>query len=515
MKEPQITLRVLACVLAFILSPSAFILPKYARKESNLHQQIRRLRLYPLSYRRVSFILTAMRAAAKVCLIARPRRRAAIQYNEARFFHVAFTCVAPIFLMSISSPTSSPPPLPPLFDVPTHLIGWQGMTVTVPEPWNFVQFGGDHSAGHFSLTDDDGPRLELRWETPERTVDLEKSVADFVKRIGGDLKKQKHSFEEVPNLQLLSKTKKRKAQLASFGWKSDGATLGQGYGIAWQCEKCGRVVVAQIIGRGGERPGKLQSLTSEVFASMECHGSGGWETWSVFGLRVEIPEEFRLNKARLLTGRIEFDWTRGAARGVMAFFARDERIALSRHALANLVLQNESLHDWTRRVVMSADKRTFYRALLAAPLPGNMASRGKPPRDVKTRAPRVLAGENAATDEAENGAAEAEIVDETLIGGAAPFRDDAPDESETPSDKAAARDAAQNADALLTTGFLRDFRRVAMFWLLDKVRRRRVLPIELRVWHSESVNKIFVVKSELAPDNAHVVGDVIDSLESN
>ena len=391
--------------------------------------------------------------------------------------------------------------MPPLFDVPTHLIGWQGVTITVPDQWNFVQFGGDHAAGHFTLTDDDGPRLELRWETPERAVDLDKSVADFIKRIGGDLKKKKHSFDEVPNLQLLSPAKKRKAQLASFGWKSDGAILGQGYGIAWQCEKCGRVVVAQTIGRGSERPGKLQNLASEVFTSMECHGSGGWETWSVFGLRVEIPEEFRLNKSRLLTGRIEFDWTRGAARGMMAYFARDERIALSRHALANVLLQNETLHDWARRVVMGADKRTFYRALQAAPLPGNLAPRGKPPRDVKTRDARVLADENAPREDVE---IIAESTEET-----------APETAETSSEKSAERAAAQNADSILATGFLRDFRRVAMFWLLDKVRRRRVLPIELRVWHSEAVNKIFVVKSELAPGNEHVVGDVIDSLESN
>ena len=429
------------------------------------------------------------------------RLRAAIQYNEARFFAARVLAGAPIFLMAISSPTSSSSSLPPLFDVPTHLIGWQGVTITVPVQWNFVQFGGDHAAGHFTLTDDDGPRLELRWETPERAVDLEKSVADFIKRIGGDLKKKKHSFEEVPNLQLLSKAKKRKSQLASFGWKSDGATLGQGYGVAWQCEKCGRVVVAQTIGRGSERPGKLQSLASEVFASMECHGSGGWETWSVFGLRVEIPEEFRLDKARLLTGRIEFDWTRGTARGMMAYFARDERIALSRHALANVLLQNESLHDWARRVVMGADKRTFYRALQAAPLPGNMAARGKPPRDVKVRAARVLAGENAPLEETE-----------TVLENAAEL---SPDANATATEKTAARDAAQNADSLLATGFLRDFRRVAMFWLFDKVRRRRVLPIELRVWHSESVNKIFVMKSELAPDNKHVVGDILDSLESN
>lgn len=405
--------------------------------------------------------------------------------------------------------------MPPLFDVPTHLIGWQGVTITVPEQWNFVQFGGDHMAGHFSLTDDDGPRLELRWETPERAVDLEKSVADFVKRIGGDLKKKKHSFEEVPNLQLLAKAKKRKAQLASFGWKSDGATLGQGYGVAWQCEKCRRVVVAQTIGRGGERPGKLQNLASEVFGSMECHGSGGWETWSVFGLRVEIPEEFRLDKARLLTGRIEFDWTRGATRGMMAYFARDERIALSRHALANVLLQNESLHDWARRVVMGADKRTFYRALQAAPLPGNLAPRGKPPRDVKTRAARVLADENVPPEETESLETGAQTVDEISIDDATQQHEAASNADETSSEKTAAQAAAQNADSLLATGFLRDFRRVAMFWLLDKMRRRRVLPIELRVWHSESVNKIFVVKSELSPDNAHVVGDVIDSLESN
>lgn len=425
---------------------------------------------------------------------------------------------------SLSSPqenheTTAPQPtmpqpaaMPPLFAVPTQLIGWQGTTITVPAEWNFVQFGGDHTVGHFSLTDDDGPRLELRWEKPERSVDIEKSVTDFVERIGRDIKKQKQPFEALSGVHLLSKSRKRKAQLASFGWKSEGAaTLGQGYGVAWQCEKCGRVVVSQIIGRGGEKPGKLQALASEVFASLECHGSGGWETWSVFGLRVEIPEEFRLAKSRLLTGRIEFDWVRGEGRGPLSFFSRDERLSLSRHALANVLMQNESLHDWLRRVVMTADKRTYYRALKPSPLPGSPALRGKPPRDVKTfsdQASRVLAEEAAHDDDAPNETNA--IAPENALDESQATSDDA-----VQPDDAANFDDAQAADTLVAHGFLRDVRRVAVLWLLDKVLRRRALPIELRAWHSDSVNKIFVLRSELSPANTHVTGDVIDSLDSN
>lgn len=271
------------------------------------------------------------------------------------------------------SSASSPPVddskevrLPSLFAIDTHLVAWQGLSATTPVEWNLAQFAGDRRRGHLRVDDPDGPRLELLWEQPAKAVDLERSVDDFMKRIGRQLKKQNEEFAIAEDKRIVAKsrphTARRKDGLVHFGWSGErDAAVGQGWGAAWQCPDCGRVVVAHIIGRGRERPEKVQRLAGEVLASMSCHGKGGWQTWSVFDLSVDIPEEFDLARAKLLTGRLELEWALPRASGMMRSFTRDERLQLGRWSLADTILRHESLHDWARRTLTIGDKFLLWR----------------------------------------------------------------------------------------------------------------------------------------------------------
>jgi hypothetical protein len=239
----------------------------------------------------------------------------------------------------------------------------------------------------------------------------------------------------------VAKSRKRKAQLVNFGWigEHDDVPDGQGWGVAWECSDCGRVVVAHLIGRGLERPEKVQRLATEVLSSLECHGSGGWQTWSVFDLQLEIPEGFQLGQAKLETGRLQLEWMRPQPRGWRGWGQRPERIALRRLALANVILENEPLDDWAQRVIGYGDK----------------SRRFGPPEETTVR------GHNAC----------------------------------------------------LLHGTPRDPRRRVATWCFDRLSRRRTPPAEVRVWHCEESNKIFVLDCELSLANAHVTGDVLDSLE--
>lgn len=336
--------------------------------------------------------------------------------------------------------------LPPLFATETHLLGWQGITATLPANWNLASFGGGAAAGNLRADDEDGPRLELRWERPKATPDLEQSIARFVETLARQAKKQKQPFTPAARPRLVSKSRRGKNQVVNFGWTGDReAIAGHGWGVSWHCAECGRVVVAHIIGRGSERPDRAQRLAGEILASLECHGSGGWQTWSVFGLRVEVPEEFGLARARLLTGRLELEWLRPRAGGLLAWTKRDERLALTRLSLADTLLQNETLEEWARRAAAGSDKRAVFGA----------------------------------------------------------WRED----------------VVNGQPAVCARGVPRDLRRRLGAWLLDRALALRgwprLPPPELRVWHSVSNNKIFTLRTELSPANAHVVSDVLDSLESD
>jgi hypothetical protein len=84
------------------------------------------------------------------------------------------------------------------------------------------------------------PRLELLWEKPTKAVDLERSVDDFLARIGRQLKKQKEEFSIAEDKRIVSKsrphTARRKDGLVHFGWSGErDAPVGQGWGATWQC----------------------------------------------------------------------------------------------------------------------------------------------------------------------------------------------------------------------------------------------------------------------------------------
>lgn len=341
--------------------------------------------------------------------------------------------------------------LPELFGKPTQLLGWQGLTATIPESWNLVSFLGDHFKGNFRLADNEGLRLEVLWEQPKGTPDVARSVELLLKNIEKSAKKGKYSFTVAESPKLIPRSRKEhadKEQLTNFGWIGDASqAVSHGWGAAWFCEVSKRVVVAHAVGNGTENPEKTRRLAAEVLSSFQSHGTGGWQTWSAFGLQIEIPEEFHLATAKLQTGRLEFDWQRTpAAASPLSILSpaewarRPERLGLRRLSAANVVLEHESLENWSRRVTAGMWKKFHFGRFEAREVEGQ--------------------------------------------------------------------------PGVLSLGRLKDFRQHYFGWLMDKALRRRTPPPELLVWQDEADNKIFVLMCDLWPVNAGIKSDIVDSLQS-
>ena len=350
----------------------------------------------------------------------------------------------------VAKNTSSSTQLPELFGRDSQLLGWHGITAIIPQDWNLASFGGDLSKGNFRVIDDDGLRLEVFWEKPKGTPNIERSIELLLTKIEKDTKKKKQKFETVENPNLIVRSRKEhadKEQLIDFGWKGDVENeIAHGWGASWHCTATNRVLVAHIVGRGTESPSKTRKLASEVLSSLESKGKGGWQTWSAFGLQLDIPEEFHLVSAKLQTGRLEFDWERVTPHAPMRFMSprewlkRKERIGLRRLSAANIVLEVDTLQEWASRVATIMFKKFRF---------------GK--------------------------------LEETRIAG---------------------------DTGLIAKGALKDHRIHIMGWLLDVVLRRRTLPPELMVWHNAEDNKIFVLMCDLWNINSHIKTDILDSLES-
>ncbi len=343
-------------------------------------------------------------------------------------------------------PTSSPsaPGLPALFGRKTHLVGWQGFSSIVPQNWNPARFGGNRQKGDLRLDDEDGPRFELRWEQSGRGVDVAKSVAQFLERLEKEAKKRGEPFEVLTDVRLVSRSRKRKEQVTSFGWQGQAPAemaenlAAQGFGVAWNCPHCERVTFGHIIGRNSDKRDKIERLSSEIFASLECHGSGGWETWSAFDLKLDVPEEFVLARAQLLLNKLELEWKRPQPAGLQGLGKRADRLVVRRLPIANVLLENQTLDEWAERVL-----RPGHKTLLL-------------------------------------GAPQATIV--------------------------------RGHEALLFEGKTRDLRARLRGWFFDFVGRRRTPPAQIWAWHCPDSNRLWVLETELCPANAHVAGDVQESL---
>jgi hypothetical protein len=334
--------------------------------------------------------------------------------------------------------------LPILFAHDTQLFGWQGLTTTLPHDWFLRSFGGSHDKGNLRIVDDEGLRLELLWEQTKGTAHVQKSIDRFLASLEKESKKKKQEFRVADNPNVLKNKHAHREQVVNFGWIGDPGdpVASQGWGTAWECTHCKRVIVAHVVGRGSEKSSKTQQLASEVLSTLDCHGQGGWETWSVFGFRLEVPEEFRMGKAKLLAGRLEIEWLRAAKPlliPIMPWLRRPERVAVQRASAANVVLENEALPDWVIRTIVWVEKKRNFDK------PQSIAIRGH--------------------------------------------------------------------EAVLLQGSVRDLRVRGAQWLQTKVGKKTPPQITLRAWHCTDSNKLFVLDTELSAANAHVVDDVLDSLE--
>lgn len=262
------------------------------------------------------------------------------------------------------SRSSSSSNAPPLFGRERRLLGWQGISLWHPADWFLRSFGGSRLKGSLRLFDDDGLRLEILWEKPRAQTDVPGSVGKLLDSLAKDATKAKKPFRTVEHPDLLSRRRKEREQATTFGWSghSSDPLATQGWGASWQCSQCGRVLVAHLIGRSHEGTREAQKLAGEILSGLSCHSSGGWEAWSISGLKLDVPEEFEMKNARLLAGRIEWEWQRTGPQLPLtpAWSRHDERIALVRTSAANIVLQNEDLPDYIARTLTTPDKKRLW-----------------------------------------------------------------------------------------------------------------------------------------------------------
>ena len=212
-------------------------------------------------------------------------------------------------------------------------IGWQGIVAEVPADWSLSAVSGDEKAGYFRVDSARSLILEVKWSAVGKSPDLHGRLRAYLEDLRRRSRKRRTSFE--------SKIKSKDAGTLSFSWRSDR----KAHGRLWLCEKCGRVLIAQL---SGDLSDSVSEAASQILPTVEDHTEDAWRAWAVYDLIAEVPPGYRLEKHKLMSGYIQ-----------LIFRKKSNRLILERWGLANVALKNKSLREWF--VDRTEDDLTPYR----------------------------------------------------------------------------------------------------------------------------------------------------------
>lgn len=210
----------------------------------------------------------------------------------------------------------------------TTFIGWQGVSLRVPAEWTLSGVGGERKSGYLRVDYEQLPRLQVKWSG--KHIDLEKKRAEYVKRLTIGKRRKPTGLEVTTDVKVISKRSKPKKDLLTFAWRGQHC----GMGVLWNCEVCGRALIAQVSWPLTEEG---RETAQSVLESLDDHSAGGWDAWGVDGLVFLAPEEFGLSGWKRMTRYIE-----------LRLAEKDETLKIARWGLVPLVLGERSVAEWCR-----------------------------------------------------------------------------------------------------------------------------------------------------------------------
>jgi hypothetical protein len=248
----------------------------------------------------------------------------------------------------------------------THGIGWQGLTLRVPTAWEPQSLSGNRAQGALQLDDGEAIRLRCTWRELRRPPDLLAEAENYIRGLEKAARKKGFDFSVKRDVPF-----PLPGELAGtcFLWRGEETT----YASLLYCQECRRLSGLYVFGRPGQG---LEREARQVLAGFRCHGEGGHDGWSIFGLSVELPSTWELAKSELRAGQVTLQLLRGR-----------EELSLSRVALARSILRRQKFVRWAQgfygkplAAFRWKGERTEYRGHIALAMEGQERLRGPLPR---------------------------------------------------------------------------------------------------------------------------------------
>ena len=217
------------------------------------------------------------------------------------------------------------------------LFGWAGIQLEIPATWEISGISGDEKNGYLRLDDVEMPRLELKWaKARKKKPDLHATLDEYFKLVRKNYKRGGNvSFRRNVDL-IKDEAFLKDCTVLGFSWK--GGIRANGLIVHNPDAK--RITIVQVMGRLKEnwRPTVLR-----IFQSISDRGDNKQSVWSAYGLKLAVPNNYTLEKQKLLSGYLLFTFTRG----------RNRKISIERFGPAEVLLnefssEQNQLETWFR-----------------------------------------------------------------------------------------------------------------------------------------------------------------------
>lgn len=237
------------------------------------------------------------------------------------------------------------------------VFGWAGTQLEIPRTWELSGLSGDEKSGYLRLDDAEMPRLELKWaHTRKKKPDLHATLDEYFKLIRKNYKKGPElSFRR--NVTLIKEPEFFEGRnVIGFSWKGGV----RANGLIFHAGK--RITIVQVMGRLKEnwRPMVLRIFRS-ISTSINTTSNAPHTLWSAYGLAMSVPNDYKLERQKLLSGYLLFAFVAKrsrlrhlipAAKGVPLFTER-QRLSVERYGPAEVMLgdfkaESNPLEAWFR-----------------------------------------------------------------------------------------------------------------------------------------------------------------------
>ena len=221
------------------------------------------------------------------------------------------------------------------------MVGWQGIRFQLPPEWNVSGFSMDRDNGYLRV---DAPgssslTVQIRWTNAAKPQQEGPPTAYSLSRAARCAKWLRRPEPPVPktdlkaNLEKMFKETAKQAKKAKAAFESsikpektegaDGRAHRDQLLLDRRRARTGQDLALQHLpphrdragGRAGEGSGaRSRAMASQLFATLQDHRTDGYDLWALYDLQIGIPDDFRLEEQKLLSGLSASDASGAAAR---------------------------------------------------------------------------------------------------------------------------------------------------------------------------------------------------------